>query len=168
MPGKDQYMNFFNIESASAASSATLVADDNNTGSGMATNLAWRIHKIELTTDMTWNGGADGNRLIFAVSTRKAASAMPTLSDKGTIAVFQKTFNLFGAGTGHTQATDPLVADYLPPLIIASPNLSLYFQSNANFAGAQAKTINCRIGFTTEKLSEGLYREVFETWNYAN
>ena len=167
MAGKDQYMNFFTVNVQSAANSATLVVGNFNTGSGMATNLAWRIHKVELFTENTWDGAAGGAEMLWALSTRKAALALPGLTDKGTITAFRRNITVVSA-SGAFSSRAPQTADYLPPMIIASPNLSIYCQTVNNFNGGQNHNQEMRIGFTTEKLSEGLYREVFETWNYAN
>lgn len=168
MAGKDQYMNFFTIEVTSSSNSANIAEESVPTGSGMATNLAWRIHKVEVFSDNTWTGYTSGSRQHWALSTRKGLSAIPGLDDKGTLCRFATTIQAFGTPANAYQFTQPLVQDFLPPMIIATPNLSFYFVTETNFAGAQNQVQKLRIGFTTEKLTESLYREVFETWNYAN
>lgn len=168
MAGRDQYMNFFTLDVTTGASSATLVNENFNTGAGVATMLAWRIHLVEWHSSGSWSGAADGNRFRVSLSTRKDLSSIPTLNDKGTICMFNPVATVYGAGTGSHIMQYPQVVKWLPPILVASPNFSIYAQGSADFAGQQQKKQELRIGFTTEKLTESAYREVFETWNYAN
>lgn len=165
---KDTYMNFFTMEVTSNANATVLEVENYNTGAGVATLLAWRIHCIEWWSDHDWTAGANGTKYRLAVSTRKDLTAFPELIDKGTIAVYEDVFSMWGAGTGHLVARWPLKVDYLPPMLVASPNFSFYVQAETNPAGFNSQANYVRIGFTTEKLTESAYREIFETWNYAN
>jgi phenylacetate-coenzyme A ligase PaaK-like adenylate-forming protein len=168
MAGRDQYMNFFAMDVTSKADSSDVATDDFNTGAGMATLLAWRIHKLEFYSDGHWDGATNGHQFSLALSTRKDLAAVPELVDKGCIARMKHTLQLFGTPANTFESRWPHVMDYLPPIIVASPSFSLYFAATANFAGQVIKAQYLRIGFTTEKVTESLYREIFETWNYAN
>ena len=168
MAGRDQYMNFFSMEVTSGANASTLVNENYNTGAGVSTQLAWRIHSVEYYSRGSWSGATDQHRVTCALSTRKDLSAIPELIDKGTIAVFTGVLNVYGTPANAWDNRYPIVQTFLPPMLVASPNFTIYFQANANFSGQQSAVQNIRIGFTTEKLTESAYREVFETWNYAN
>ena len=164
---KDTYMNWFTMDVESTANPTTLVNANFNTGAGVGTQLAWRIHIIQWYSNGVWTGASDGSTINFGLSTRKDLTAMPELTDKGTISRHRQMMTVYSsASTVHTKW--PFQERYLPPMLVASPNFSIYFQSTVNFAGQQSKEQMCRIGFTTEKLTESAYREVFETWNYAN
>ena len=168
MAGRDQFLNFFVLTKPSQAAATTLSTADFNTGAGVATMLAWRIHKIEWYNEGSFSGAADGNAMEVGISTRKSLTVLPSLTDKGTIAVFRLVATVYGAGTGMTYVEYPKVQDFLPPMLIATPNISIYIDCTADFAGMQSKTQFVRIGFTSQKLTESAYREVFEPWNYAN
>lgn len=170
MAGRDQYLNFFTMDVTSGADSSSVVTADFNTGAGVATQLAWRIHCLEFYSHGSWSGATDGMSFSICISTRKGLSALPELEDKGTIARFRPVLTLYATanGTSALHIVYPHKIDYLPPLIVASPSFSIYFQASNNFAGQQSLPQICRIGFTTERLTESAYREVFETWNYAN
>lgn len=168
MAGRDQYMNFFTLEVTTGASSATLVSADFNTGAGVSTQLAWRIHTVEWFIVGSWSGAADTNNINLAISTRKDQSAVPALTDKGCIAKYRAFISLWGTAGNTLESRYPVRQEYLPPILVASPNFTIYYKGSADFAGMQAQNVQARIGFTTEKLTESAYREVFETWNYAN
>jgi hypothetical protein len=168
MAGRDQYMNFFTMEVTSNADASTIASEDYNTGAGVSTLLAWRIHSVEYLTLGTPSGAVDTYNWQVVVSTRKGLTTIPDLTDKGTIAKFVKTITLYGAGTGFGVGQYPNQTTYLPPMIVASPNFTIYYKGSHNFNGMQSKLHQVRIGFTTERLDDSAYREVFETWNYAN
>jgi len=170
MAGRDQYMNFFTMTLQTGANATTLTNENYNTGAGVSTMLAWRIHQVEYLTNGSWSGATDGSRITMTLSTRKDLAAMPGLNDKGTICQFKRVLTLYATanGTSAVQSQEPQVQHFLPPLLVASPNFSIYWSSSVDFAGQQSMYQDIRIGFTTEKLTESAYREVFETWNYAN
>lgn len=168
MAGRDQYMNFFALRLTTGAAATTFVEESYNTGAGVSTLLAWRIHLVEWYTDGSWSGSADGNNVYLTLSTRRGLSVVPGLLDKGTISKLRMVNTVYGAGTGSQSILWPKQDHYLPPVIIASPVLALQYDASADFAGMQTKNWDCRVGFTTEKLTDSAYREVFETWNYAN
>lgn len=168
MAGKDQFMNFFAMSLQTEAAATTFVEESFNTGAGVATLLAWRIHLVEWFTDGSWSGAADGSNFYITVSTRKGLSVVPALTDKGTIAKLRGVITVYGAGTGAHSNYWPKQDEYLPPQLIASPTIALQWDCSADFAGMQSKNWRIRLGFTTQKLTESAYREVFETWNFAN
>lgn len=161
---KDIYMNFFSMTVDSGAASNALATKDFNTAAGAAMEMAWRIHMIEWFPVFI---PASTTRLTIALSTRKGLSSMPNLNDKGTVA--KVSFQYLATGTGIlTQPVLPKVLSYLPPLIIASPRLNLYCIADDNQASMQNVEHEVRIGFTQVKLTSDVYREVFQTWNFAD
>jgi len=161
---KDVFMNWYGLEvTADAADSTVLASKDFNTGSGIATNVAWRVHMIESIPDMSISAAL---RLKVALSTRKGLSAFPDINDKGVIAMFD--FQAIYATSGAAFLMLPTVASYLPPMIIASPNISMYCITNTNMASQRGVTHIARMGFTAVDLDSEAYRELYGTWNYAD
>ena len=138
------------------------------TGMGVATKEAWRIHKVEVYPGNGYGNALDDHVMEIVLSTRSASTTLPGLDQKGTIVAYRERMNQHLAGTGTGIRISPFVYDYMPPMIIASPRLNLYTITNQAVAGFADKVHFIRIGMTAEKLTDAGYREVWETWNFAN
>lgn len=159
----DIYMNWFGMEVTAAAASNTLSEASMNAMGGVATGKAWRIHEIE------WFPNTSATTSIvldLAISTRKSLSAMPAINDKGLVAVYR--LRTFYTANAMDSTEQPIVRGFLPPMIIASPNLSLYCQTNVDHAAQQSVAHRARIGFTVVELDSDAYRELYGTWNFAD
>lgn len=160
---RDIYLNWFGMEVTSAANSATLQETAMNSMGGIATRIAWRIHVIEMFPVI---GSTTNLGLTLAVSTRKNLAEMPAINDKGLVCFHKTTLYVVTSGGGIIH--QPAVYNYLPPMIVASPNLSFYCQTDINDSPQQSKVHSCRIGFTAVELTSDVYQELYGTWNFAD
>lgn len=162
---KDDYLNWFPIEVDSGADSTTLTSNDENTNASAATKIGWRIHLIEFYMDV---GGStvDEANLTLGLSTRKGLSAMPALTDVGCIALCRMDEGI--VTSGYNYHISPIVFNYLPPVLIAGSNISMYFQGSTNNATWQSKTFRARIGYTMIDIAGDAWQELFQTWNFSS
>jgi hypothetical protein len=161
---RDVYLNFFTLEVTSDAADATALEQSaQNTSAGVATNFAWRIHLLEWYPHADFEGT---NVLTVALSTRKSLAAMPSLNDKGCVGIIKLYHDESAAGMADQFMPQQQV--YLPPMLIASPSLSLYCQATQNNAAQRGVAHRCRIGFTMVELDSAAYNELWQTWNFAD
>ncbi len=158
---RDVYVNFFPMQVLFGANASVLVQNNHNAPMGMGLGFAWEIHSIDWYPPPF----ADGASAIatFAISTRRGLTTMPVLTDKGTLAVFKTS--LLWQTSGASYQVLPERTSWLPPVVLASPNMSLYAQVSATHASFNSKLVEARINFTMVELDKALYEELFQTWN---
>lgn len=161
---RDVYMNVFPLEVTFGADASLLVSANHNTSAGPSSKQAWRIHAIE----WMWQGVRGAyNRTEFVISTRKNLAALPQITDMGSVAKLQKKCASAGAAFLYID-TQPFVQTFLPPMIIAASNLTLYAKSSAADAQANSTKVEARLLYTMVDLTSDIYSELFQTWNFAN
>lgn len=161
---KDTYLNFFSLEVTANAGADDLASNNQNTAAGPSTQVAWRIHLIEFLPHMEF---AATSILNIALSTRKGQSSIPELTDKGTVAVFR--VHNKAVTSGIVRDGMPRMYSYLPPIIIAAPNLTVYCQCTTDDSAQRLAKHEVRIGFTAVSITDsGVYNELFQTWNFAD
>jgi hypothetical protein len=57
--------------------------------------------------------------------------------------------------------------DFLPPIPLVAPNLSMYHKCNINDVNLQSKTHRARILYTTAKVEASDFIEIAEVWAQA-
>jgi len=161
--GTDLYMNFLNVDvTTDAADASALESSEINTGLSIRGGLAMLVHKIEIFFP---DELVNGVYLECALSTRKGLTTMPGLNDGGCIAKARRTPILAGAAYG-VLVEYPQTLDFLPPVPLAAPKISLYAAAEADDASYRSKKIEVRIGFTTQPMESKMYLEIAETWGY--
>jgi len=155
---KDLYVNYCVIKSTTGADARTLSEGVKGTDAGFASKIAWEIHKVEFYRP---NFAAAGGIYEMLVSTEGGAVAMPTLQDKGVIAHDKMISVVNGV------LYEPRAHSSLPPVIIASPELSLYVKNSTDDVNFRSVDFLARIHYTTTTLATNTYAELFQTWNRA-
>jgi hypothetical protein len=161
---KDLYMQFASWAGDFDTSDATtLVASELNTGLSIRGGLVWLIHLIEWEVFQAWVA-ATHERVFAALSTVPGLAAIPEFDDAGCISryVSDSYLNANGAAVFF----QPIAFHYLPPIPLAAPLLTMYFQAETNSDLFDGEKCRCRIGYTTKPIDEGLYAEVAEVWSY--
>lgn len=156
---KDVYGNFFPLEATGAAAVTTLSHTNHNTSMGVDTNIGWRVHGIE------WyypKGGSTACRMKMSISTRKDLTVMPEIGDMGCVAQMMQTQN------GGYSFQYPRSKEFMPPILLGAQNLTLYLQGDITDADYNGHIFRARILYTTVELSDDVYRELWQTWNYSN
>ena len=116
---KDIYMNFFSCEVTAGVNAMTFTGANHNTAAGAMSGRAWRIHLLEWAPAQAFAASAT---LTLALSTRKGLTTMPSPNDKGLLGLL----NLTCIGVTGQMIKSPMQDIYLPPMIIAAPNISMY------------------------------------------
>lgn len=143
------------------------------TGLSIRGQLIWLIHWVEFWLDLS----AIMSETTFVdaefwqvISTRKGLSVIPTLDDDGVVAVCMHQVNVkAAAGTAENVANvnvQPIRQQFLPPVPLAAPNLSLYSVCADSVPVSVAAPSVARIGFTTAPLDAAAYTEIAETWGW--
>jgi len=162
---KDDYLNWFPVSATFGADASDLTGTNHNTNAGASEKIAWRIHKIEWHMD-TVMSGVDGAWIKTVLSTRRGLTAIPGLTDMGTIGMF-KTVEREGAA-GYAYQEWPVVHDYLPPFVMAGANITMYAQASVSTASWNSQTVYGRIGYTMVSIAGDVWQELFQTWNFSN
>lgn len=159
----DLYMNFADISvDLDAANSASLVEGQFKTGLSVRGQLAWIVHSIEVYFA---DAAVATSIQELAVCTVGELATMPDLGDKGVIHKCRE--RLLYAGAAFAAAVyRPYGKEFLPPVPLASPNLSVYAKTAADDANLRGETIEVRLGFTTVPMDSKLVLEIAETWGY--
>jgi hypothetical protein len=160
---KDIYMNFYNLSVTTETVATALAEGQHHTAMGPSMNIAWEIHSAEVFFPPI---AAVTAEIVVAVSTRRGLAAMPELNDKGLVALWRMS-HLFSGSVGATQR-EPQKQNWLPPMLLAAPNLSVYAQASVDTSWTDDAPIPVRIGFTMVTLDTPLYQELFQTWNFAD
>lgn len=162
---KDLFMNFADVSAMTdAANSGSLVEAAVNTGLSIRGQLIWLIHLIEVTFPILDLHGGTNHQFGMALSTRAGLATMPNIGEGGLIA--RMTAAMKFTTSGAQMSFTPLVLHYLPPIPLASPQISIYVNTNVDLAGYRAKTIHARLGFTTAPLDAAAYTEIAEVWGW--
>lgn len=158
----DAFLNFATFSGTfDAADSSVLVEIPVNTGLSIRGALIWLMHLVEAHFEFV--PAAVTARA--ALSTRQGLVAMPVLGDDGLVALFELTV-LFAGAAYAAPIIQPLVQHFLPPIPLATPQLSLYTATGADVAGMRGDKVDLRIGFTTAPLDGAAYVEVAEAWGW--
>jgi hypothetical protein len=158
----DVFLQFAVLEGVWPGVSTDLSEVTMKTGLSIRGGLAWLIHLIEVWVNQqnTTNIAVE-----VALSTIAGLTAMPTPGDKGTVGFFSTHRHL--ATQGASLKVSPTRHSFLPPVCLASPDLSLYWQASADDATLDGGDVFCRIGFTTTPMEKDLYAEIAETWQHV-
>lgn len=157
----DLFLNFKAITCLTdAADSATLAEAKINTGLSIRGMIIWLIHLLEV--HMPLAGATCTVRA--ALSTRQGLTSMPSQIDDGLICRWEQKQDIAAAGA--LVVVYPHAAHYLPPIPIATPEISLYVDASPDIAGMRAKPVDVRLGMTTSPLDAAAYTEIAETWGW--
>lgn len=159
---RDLYMNIFPFSVTLADPADTFVEQKHATGMSIRGGLAWLVHLVEIAF---LKGMSVTNHVAVTVSTVANLGAMPDVADKGTL-VAGALDHVFTT-SGRAFHVRPSAWHFLPPLPIATANISAYAQCESDEVALQLATINGRLGFTTVELDAALYTEIAETWGYG-
>lgn len=163
MTHKDVFMQFKDFRiNLDAADSSALVEVTVDTGLSVRGQLMWLCHLIE-----AWNPiRAFANPVIceMALSTRVGLAVFPEIGDAGL--VFKASHAGHVITTGGQTTRDPHQLQYLPPIPLAAPRLSIYAQMDADEAAYRGVLLAARMGYTTTPLDAGAYVEIAETWGW--
>jgi hypothetical protein len=159
----DLYMNFATLQGAYASTATNLVEVQVNTGLSIRGALIWLIHQVEFEHEAVAQAAVDIEPR-YALSTRQGLSVMPGLGDDGVISAGRQLLVIVTSGAMSVQ--QPQVAQYLPPVPIATPQLSLYLIARVANAAVNSKAAKLRIGFTTAPLDSAVYTEIAEAWGW--
>lgn len=156
-------MNFADLSvTLDAANSTTLVEGQFKTGLSVRGQQAWILHSAEVFFADT---GAANNIQEIALCTVGELSTMPDLGDKGVILKMRERLLYAGAAFAQNMLR-PMEKNFLPPVPIASPNLSIYAKTGTDEAVLRSEEIQVRLGFTTVPMDAKMVLEIAETWGY--
>lgn len=160
------FMNFAEVEVTMDPTNAFLNLAEGQLETGMTpfSNRPWGmvIHKLEFFSPNI-DRMEGGNGLVLCLSTRQELAVLPRLLDLGTIG------EAYWAATGAAWSTvNPhhSSADYLPPVVVCTPKLSVYGQTTVlQDAHIDGSVCGVRIGFTTVEMTPTKWHEVNQTWS---
>lgn len=158
----DKFMQFGVIKGVLTSSSDDLVSANLNTNLSIRGGLAWLIHVVEFIFEGSLFSAAFSS-FDMSLSTVKGETVIPDIDDKGVIA-FSRFISQYASSGAYNPGAMPKVLSFLPPVPIASPNLTLYGKCSTDAAAMDATAFKCRFGFTTISLDDGMYTEIAETW----
>jgi len=158
---KDLYMNTCRIKLKTAASSVTLVEAKKDTGLSVRGGLIWLLHAVEFFFVAAHSTTVRSKLLL---STVPDLATFPALGDRGVISVGEVLTMLSSSGGGWLK--QPIVNKYLPPIPLASPNISLYWMSSVDVAEIRLVDMEARLLFTTAPLDQKTYVEIAEVWGW--
>lgn len=161
----DVFMQWQGVQlTADGADSSVIVETEIPTGMSARGSWAWAIHTVEVIYQGMYVGDAADNRFEWALSTRQGLAAFPELDEVGCICAFHEHF-MFATAVGEAIVHHPLVWKSLPPTLIATSKLSVYYRTAVDDAAHQDKDSELRIGYTTVPLaSPNMWLEIAETW----
>ncbi|TET55250.1 MAG: hypothetical protein E3J64_00565 [Anaerolineales bacterium] len=163
---QDIYMQFADVSVAYHATDVTNVVEGfRNTGLSIRGGLVWLIHMIEiLFIGIYYHGNTDQKESI-ALSTVTGLTSMPLLGRKGTLCKAELDHGLTTSGAASGEG--PKILRYLPPIPFAAPSVRIYGACLNNQVPMQGKTIEARIGYTTEAIDKATYAELAEVWEQS-
>ncbi len=157
---RDLFMQFKYIDVTTGADASAIVEGEASTGLSIRGAYGWLIHELQLDVPKPPDG--QDFYLNVVLSVVQGETDMPELDDKGVIEKFT-SYGLFTTSGYQVKEWCPRKVVWQPPIIIASPHLSLYVQGT-NDAAFNSKKFRARLGYTTHPLSSPEYLEVAETW----
>lgn len=157
---KDAYVNFKRLAVTATNPITTIACQNHDTGLSSVAGFGWQIHGIQVYIPLIISAGTV---LEIAISTRKDLTIMPKSGDGGCLAQF------IMASTGAQGTISPLQLndEYLPPMLIASPNLSMYVKASVA-CSLSSTEIQARISYTTKAITDKMYIELIGTWENSN
>lgn len=160
----DLFLNYVSIKLTTGASATTLVEQSLPTGLSVRGQYGWAIHAVEFMLSQRWvaTAAAPTGVVQLGLTTKRGLAAIPSLGDDGTLAVHEEVRTFITSG--ETAIVRPHVVYMSPPVIIASPNLSLYWKASFDHAPLRAAEVIARIAYTTFALDSAAYTEIAETW----
>lgn len=156
----DVFMQFASWSLTWAPVTTTVVEEPKNTGLSVRGGLMWIIHMIDITG--VFVPIVHGNTIFACLSTVSGATVQPTAGDKGYLGGFSHTLSAPAAGA--TNSSLPESIHYLPPVPVASPNISGYISGEFDDTSLDGRTMHIRVGYTTTPLDAKSYAEIAETW----
>lgn len=169
---KDEYTNFVTIHNEEAVAGTMPDATEEDVPFGPFDFMAMEIFAVELRLDVvTKDGVVFPTRSSYSASLATIGTYVttpPSILQKGVIA--ERRVTLFNDDAGSSMSTHfedgKAVMRFDPPLLIAAPKLYLYTKGVA--AADNISAVDCRVHYTTVKLSKEKWREAFETWNLVD
>ena len=161
-PPQDVFMQFAVLDGVWPGVTTALTEAKLKTGLSIRGGLMWLVHMIEF---VHLPPSLDDSDMNIALSTREDLAARPTLTDPGTLAVERLQMEILTSGGGIVVLPRP--QHFLPPIPLAAPNLSMYFQTETDDGTLDGSLIECRLGYTTTPLDAKSYAEIAETWSYV-
>ena len=160
----DVFMQWVGVQCTTGAASNTLVETELPTGMSARGQYAWAIHVVEIDYQGLYVLDAVSNRWDWALSTRQGLATMPEIDETGCV-MAQRRHNAIWTAVGNAEIDTPFVWKCLPPTLIATSKLSMYFQTAIDDAAHQSRNHEFRIGYTTVPLdSANMWLEIAETW----
>lgn len=163
----DLFMQFKPLPGISNATDSETVSERSyTTGLSVRAPLLWLIHKVEIDFDLaTMMVVPDEHVTQVALSTISGLTVFPRIGDHGVIAIVDVVVGHGAAGNeGGFVLKSPEVEDFLPPIPLASPNLSVYCRSAPDISTLRGIRHDVRIGFTTAPIEKDAYAEIAEVW----
>jgi hypothetical protein len=158
---KDIFMQFASaVDVLVNAATHTVVEVPIATAMSVRGAFIWLVHQVEFDFE-EWLPNTDAV-LRMALSTRQGLAAVPTLDEEGVVAAMTIHEDVVSNGTGVLVL--PVTARFLPPVPLATSELSFYFALHAHLAALGNMRCSCRVGFTTAELDAGAYMEIAEVW----
>lgn len=159
---RDMYMQFKDVSvEYDGSDSSVLVEGQVDTGLSVRGQLIWLVHLVEFF--FADDEGASQAQYV-RICTRRGLVVLPDIGDNGVISGAERQLVVITSGTGFTM--QPLVNHYLPPIPLASPQLSIYAETRTNEVTLRGDTVEARLGFTTAPLDSAAYTEIAETWGW--
>lgn len=158
---QDLFMQFAAGRLTAGANSGTLVEEVISTGLSIRGGYAWLIHFVEVMFTRSDSADADNIRKV-AFSVRQGEALLPEIDDAGTIARIDRA--ILYAASGVVQVPELMRYAMLPPVVIANPKVSVYYEDQTDDAPFRNLEIPFRIGYTTIPIDQKMYLEVAETW----
>jgi hypothetical protein len=136
-----------------------------STGMGARSRFAWVIHSFEFQLKNE-NAMTVPNTLMLALSTAQGLAEVPEFGEGNCI--LRDDWTIAGATSGFTTVTQrQKTKQMLPPVIVASARVSIYFRTDAGCAGWANDDINFRIGYTTVETDSQTWLEIAEAFENA-
>ena len=163
----DLFMQFKTLDGQTDATNGELLEERSYpTGLSIRAPLLWLIHKVSFYFDIpTMMVVPDEHLVQIALSTIPGLTVFPLPGDNGLIelAEFVIGHGAVGNEGGFTMQM-PMEYNFLPPVPIAAPNLSVYCRQAPDTATLRANKQQVRIGFTTSPIDTEAYAEIAEVW----
>lgn len=163
----DLFMQFKSLKGkTNATDSETMAGIDFATGLSVRAPLLWLVHKLEFDFDLaTMMTTPDEHVVQVALSTIAGLTVMPRIGDHGIIGIMDMVCGHGAVGNeGGFTMRSPETIDYLPPIPIAAPNLTIYVRAAPDVAALRSTYHEVRIGFTTAPIEKDAYAEISEVW----
>lgn len=156
----DLYTQFFVVtNSTDASNSTTLTHTRQSTGLSIDGNRFWLIHAIDYDYTITH---AASNRMRSSLAVTDTFTAFPEMDQPGVIDVnkFHATIVTQGISVDDWVRT----ANFLPPIPIANPNITLYNNTSVDNVAHRNVETHARIRYTTIPANQATILEVSQLW----